>query len=333
MFLSFIVPVYNAQAYIGECLSSLLDQDIPKSDYEIICINDGSKDASPAILQQWQEKNDNIVILHQKNSGVVSARNAGVQAARGDYIWFVDADDFIKPNILGMLRETAAQSGCDRLILGGYEFTDVLTEEEKTLSQKGQLPINCPWYDSVVWRGLLRRSFLEAHSLSFRYPDLTHGEDGLYMYEVSICSPSSVEISEALYFYRVHSGSAETVQSLANQKKKLRCYIRIASIMKGHYDSGRRDAVTANKLMTFLHFALYMAAAFPGKEARAVLKQLKEEGLYPYDCPAECTLDTAYILSPDSLPGRLFDRVYLNMHRPWGYGIMRILRQVRKLFK
>ena len=333
MFLSFIVPVYNAESYIGECLASLLEQDIPKTEYEVICVNDGSRDASPGILQQWQEENHNIVIIHQGNSGVVSARNAGVQAARGDYIWFVDADDFIQPNCLGMLREKAEESSCDRLILGGYEFTDALTGEEKALSRKGQLPINCPWYDSVVWRGLLKRSFLEENGLYFRYPDLTHGEDGLYMYEVSICQPKTAELSQVLYFYRVHSGSAETVQSLDNQKKKLRCYIRIAAIMKDHYDSGRHDAATANKLMTFLHFSLYAIAALPARYARVCLKQLKEERLYPYDRPVECTLDTAYILSPDSLAGKVFDKVYLNLHRPWGYGVMRVLQRLRGMMK
>ena len=65
MFLSFIVPVYNAESYIGECLTSLLEQDIPKTEYEVICVNDGSRDASPGILQQWQEENHNIVIIHQ----------------------------------------------------------------------------------------------------------------------------------------------------------------------------------------------------------------------------------------------------------------------------
>ena len=95
----------------------------------------------------------------------------------------------------------------------------------------------------------------------------------------------------------------------------------------------RHDAATANKLMTFLHFTLYAAAAFPGKEARAVLKRLKEERLYPYDRPAECTLDTAYILSPDSLAGKVFDKVYLNLHRPWGYGVMRVLQRLRGMMK
>lgn len=333
MFLSFIIPVYNAQAYLGECLSSLLCQDIPLEDYEIVCVNDGSKDASPAILREFAANYPNIVILDKENGGVVSARNAGLKAARGQYIWFVDADDFLKENILGALQSKAEQTGCDRLIVGGYEFTDVLTDEEKALSEQNQLPINCPWYDAVVWRGLLKRSFLQQHDLYFRHPDLTHGEDGLFMYEVASFCPSAVEIEEALYFYRVHSGSAETAQSLASQQKKLRSYIRIAAIVRAYYASGRRDSATANKLMTFLHFSLYIIAAFPRKEAKAALAQLKEEGLYPFVRPAECTLDRSYMIGRTDLIGRAFDAVYLNMHRPWGYALMRLAQQARNLLK
>lgn len=333
MFLSFIVPVYNAEKYLGECLDSLLKQDIEKDDYEIICVNDGSKDGSLALLRDYVAKYPNVVILDKENGGVVSARNAGMKIARGEYIWFVDSDDFIKDNILGMLRSKIEETNCDRLILGGYEFTDALTEEEQALSAKGQLPINCPWYDAVVWRGLLRRGFLEAHDLYFRYPDLTHGEDGLFMYEVNLCTPTAAEIEEALYFYRVHSGSAETVQSLENQKKKLRCYVRIANIMRSHYDSGRHDPGTANKLMTFLHFALYMIAGFPAKEAKAALAELKQDGLFPFRRPTECTLDKSYMISRTDFIGKVFDKVYLNLHRPWGYATIRLMQQLRNFVR
>jgi len=104
MFLSFIVPVYNAEIYLPDCLNSLLRQDIPHSDYEIICINDGSKDKSLAVMQDYQARFPNIQIIDKENGGVTTARNAGLAAAMGDYIWFVDSDDFIKENVLLHLR-------------------------------------------------------------------------------------------------------------------------------------------------------------------------------------------------------------------------------------
>lgn len=334
MFLSFIIPVYNAETYIGECLDSLLQQDIPEEDYEIICVNDGSRDGSLSVLQKFAQKHSNIIILDKENGGVTTARNAGLEASRGDYIWFIDADDFIKANILGQLKTMVQESDCDRLIFGGYQFLDALTEEERTLSQKKQLPTNTPWYDAVVWRSLLRRSFLQSHDLSFRYPELTHGEDGLFMYEVTLHNPSAVEIEEALYFYREHSGSAETTVSVENQMRKLRSYIRITKILQEHFSALEQPTDgSANKLMSFLWMSLYEASKLPAKEARKATKELKKYGLFPYRCPAQCNMDKSYMTDRTDLVGKVFDKVYLNLHTRWGYTAMRLLQKLLELLK
>ena len=330
MFLSFIVPVYNAENYIAECVTSLLRQDIPAEDYEILCINDGSKDGSGAILDGLAAEHPNVCVIHKENGGVTTARNAGLSAAKGDYIWFIDADDFIKENCLAQLQTLVAESGCDRLILGGYLFLDALTEAEKALSRQKQLPINVPWYDAVVWRCLLRRQFLNAHGLSFRYPELTHGEDGLFMYEVTLHSPVDAEISEALYFYREHSGSAETTVTPANRKRKLRSYLRISKILKDYYDAGRTDAATANKQITFLWLCLYETACLPCQDSRAVLAELKKEGLFPCRRLPQCNLTTSYMADPSTPMGKVMDQLYLHLHTAWGYQAMRAVQQLRK---
>lgn len=327
MFLSIIVPVYNAETYICECLNSLLEQDIPKEDYEILCVNDGSADTSLQILTAYAESYPNITVIDKENGGVTTARNTGLSAARGDYVWFVDADDLIRENILLRLRTLAQETNCDRLILGGYQFVDHLTPSERERSEQGTLPINCPWYDAVVWRCLLRRDYLSAHDLYFRYPGLTHGEDGLFMYEVTLYNPRDAQIDEVLYFYREHSGSAETDLSPATQSRKLSCYIQIVKIIKGYYDSGRHDTITANKLMSFLHFSLFMIARLPAPEAKQALSELKEAGLFPYTRLPECTLEKSYMLDRDDIIGKLFDKLYLNLHTQWGYSLIRLLRQ------
>ena len=127
----------------------------------------------------------------------------------------------------------------------------------------------------------MRREFLLENGLNFRYPELTHGEDGVYMYEVGLCAPKSVEIKLALYCYREHSGSAETTVSLENYHKKILSYIRISEILLGYYRDGRQDPTTADKLMVFLWFTLYVTASLPRKDAAAVLRQLRQKvGLY-----------------------------------------------------
>ena len=325
MFLSFVVPVYNAAQYLPECLNSLLAQDI--SDYEIICVNDGSKDTSPEILRQYAAQHGNIRVIDKENGGVVSARNAGLSAAQGDYIWFVDADDFLLPNILGSLRDKTVETACDRLIVGGYQFTDCLTDEEIALSRQRKLPINSPWYDSVVWRSLLRREFLLKNSLNFRYPELTHGEDGLFMYEVGLYAPKSAEIKLALYCYREHSGSAETVVTMENRRRKIRSFVRIAEILLNYYRSGKQDPTTADKLMVFLWFALYEAAALPRKDAAAVLRQLRQKGLYPFHRPPQCTLTHAYMTRQTGLVGTTLDWLCRHLHTRWGFSLMWLLQR------
>lgn len=324
MFLSVIIPVYNAETYIGQCLTSLLEQDLPKEDYEILCVNDGSKDGSLTVLRSFEAKHPNIRIIDKENGGVTTARNAGLAAAAGDYIWFVDSDDLVKSGCLSRLKALAGS--CDRVVFGAYRFIDVLTEEELEKARKNELPVNTPWYDAVVWRCILRREFLERHSLTFRYPELTHGEDGLYMYEVTLCDPATTELSEVLYFYREHSGSAETTVSPENRLRKLRSYIRICAILRPSADQRETGA---NKLMSFLWMALYESLQLPALQKQQALDALKKEGLFPFRRPESCTLTRSYMTDRTDIVGKVFDKVYLNLHRPWGYAAMGLLLKLK----
>ena len=322
MFLSIIIPVYNAENYIGATLDSLLNQDI--TDYEILCVNDGSRDGSLAVLERYAADHANVRILNKENGGVTSARNAGLEAAAGDYIWFVDADDLAKENCFGRLQALA--TNCDRVIFGAYQFTDEMTEEEWSHSRENTLATNTSFYDSVVWRCLLRREFLLQNELFFRHPELTHGEDGLFMYEVTLCDPVAVETEEVLYFYRLHSGSAEAVASPESRMRRLRSLIRVCDILRGYYDRGARDS--ADRLMSFLWMTLYDVTRAPKTVAEEALAQLKQLGLFPFRKPEGCTITCSYMFG--GAVGQVLDKVYLNLHRPWAYRLMRRLQKLRK---
>lgn len=331
MFLSFIVPVYNAEVYLSECLDSLLRQDIPQEDYEIICVNDGSKDGSLAVLQDYQSRFPNIRIIDKENGGVTTARNAGLAAAQGDYIWFVDADDFLKENVLHRLCQKIEETGCDRLIIGCYIFDDALTEAEKEMSRNCQLPLNGPGCDSIVVRSLFRRAFLEAHNLYFSHPELTHGEDGMFMYEACLHEPSRIFVDEAIYFYRIHSGSAETGESIPSLLKKLKSYTRITELLREYYRSGRQDSGTANAFMTFLWFTLLTAASLPLRQSRQALKQLKQKGLFPHAMLPQCTLSQSYMTDRTDLVGRVYNNLYMHLHTRWGFAGIFLIRQLLRL--
>ena len=113
MKLSIIVPIYNVAPYLRKCVDSLLAQDI--SDYEIILVDDGSPDECPQICNQYAERYSNIKVIHQPNAGLSAARNTGIAAATGDYIMFVDSDDYLQPNVLGALMEQVRRDNLDVL--------------------------------------------------------------------------------------------------------------------------------------------------------------------------------------------------------------------------
>lgn len=114
--LSIIIPVYNTGKYLDDCLTSLLHQDIPHEQYEIICVNDGSTDNSLEILNGYASDNENIQVIDQQNAGHAAARNVGLQAAQGRYVWFVDSDDYIDAGCLGFLLRILNENQIDFLM-------------------------------------------------------------------------------------------------------------------------------------------------------------------------------------------------------------------------
>lgn len=113
--LSIIVPVYKVENYLTKCIESLLHQDISSDEYEIILIDDGSPDKCGSICDEYAARYDNISVIHQTNQGLSVARNTGIDAAKGEYIQFVDSDDFLEPNVLGSLIRTAEANDLDIL--------------------------------------------------------------------------------------------------------------------------------------------------------------------------------------------------------------------------
>ena len=103
MMLSIIIPVYNVERYVEKCIRSCEMQDV--TDFELVVVNDGSTDNSLSIVEQVSKEYENIAIITQKNQGLSAARNAGLQVARGEYVWFVDSDDWIEPNCLGRITK------------------------------------------------------------------------------------------------------------------------------------------------------------------------------------------------------------------------------------
>lgn len=332
MFLSFIIPVYNTEEYVGICIKSLLEQDISKDEYEIICVNDGSSDGSLEVLEQFSRKNTNVIVINQKNSGVCASRNKGLDAARGEYIWFIDSDDFIQKNILGTLMKLVKETQCERLVISHYFFEDVRDMDEEKITEN-KMKVNTSWKDSVVWRSLFKKEFLTHHNLRFHYEDLVYGEDALFMYEVKRCIPRIIEFPQPIYFHRARMGSASTDITNEMERKRLLSTIHEAAIMRGYYEKGGNilRVETANRFMSFLWGALFRTASLSPREAKLMLGELRKAKLYPYKCPEECNITRSFHPFNNQFIEKIFDKVYIKMHTTLGYHTMRGWLKLRKV--
>ena len=251
MFISFIVPVYNTEKYLNACLDSLLAQDISVNDYEIICVNDGSKDKSIDVLKRYNSKYKNIVVVDQKHSGVCVARNEGLLIARGEYIWFIDSDDIVERNVLKMIKTIANSEDYERIIVGNYYF-------ESSDPDKRENKRNTSWQDSVVWRNIFKRKWMVENDLKFHYPELVFGEDALFMYEIKRCFPKTYELNEAIYYHRGREGSASAEKLSTNSKiEKLLSNVKEAQIMNKYFIEDNKLTETADRLMSFLWGSMY----------------------------------------------------------------------------
>ena len=180
MKLSILIPVYNAESYIEKCLESLIKQDISESVYEIIVINDGSTDVSLDIIENFSKKHENILVFSQENSGAVFTRNKLMTLAKGDYIYFVDADDYLAHNSLAPILDFAISNHLDIMgfnasVINSHETVELnKTTENKTsleiltgpqfLKENKDIRIEIWWY-------LIRKDFLDKSKIYFDKDD------------------------------------------------------------------------------------------------------------------------------------------------------------------
>ena len=137
--ISVIIPTYNVEEYIEDCLNSIINQTF--KDMEIICINDGSQDNTLKILKEYETKDSRIKVIDQKNKGAGSARNAGLNIAKGEYILFIDADDFIELNTLTELYGLAKEKNTDLIIFKSKNFINNPNEPfEEKYNEMEQIP-------------------------------------------------------------------------------------------------------------------------------------------------------------------------------------------------
>lgn len=179
MFFSFIIPLYNCEDYISQCLDGIVLSTLPDNSYEILIVNDGSKDKGADICLEYSKKYPKIKLLNQENSGQGTARNHGLQHAQGDYVWFVDADDIVVSSALPVLYNEIKKDNSWDLISFNYRVKypnhteSVESVRERMVFHRGQDYLRSFRGKSYLWNSIYKRTSLKSEFLD----GISHIED------------------------------------------------------------------------------------------------------------------------------------------------------------
>jgi glycosyltransferase involved in cell wall biosynthesis len=210
--LSFILPCYNVERYIADCLNSIYAQGLLESEFEVICVNDCSTDGTRNIILEYSKVHDNLFLIdHTRNLTAGGARNTGIDNAKGEYIWFVDPDDMVKANMAEPLYEKASTNNLDILFFNNdivdehlsYLKTENVFVDTETLSGqdymvryfRNQISKLC-----IVWRCMIRTTFLKNNVLSF--PHMRKAEDVAFLWKATSLASSVASVKDVGYVYR-----------------------------------------------------------------------------------------------------------------------------------
>lgn len=240
---SVIVPVYNTKRYLPQCLDSICSQTI--EELEIICVDDGSTDGSGELLDGYALRDPRVRVLHRPNRGYGAAMNAGLEAARGEYIGIVESDDCIQPQMYETLCRAAAENDLDLVKADAYYWIEsagyqhrihykhledaydrVLGDEDRNV-----------FFDFYmnIWTGIYKRAFLEEHGIRFHEsPGASYQDNGFWIQTLCYCS-RAMWLSQAFYLYRQDNPEA-SVKSRGKMMAMAEEYEHLAGILRERGD-------------------------------------------------------------------------------------------------
>jgi len=226
--ISIVMPVYNAQKTIAQTLDSLLNQTF--EDYEIICVNDGSKDDSLKILEEYRNKNNKIKIINQENSGLAKARNIGIKSSNSKYIMFCDSDDKYEPTMIQEMYEAIEKEQTD-FAMCTFKKVDVITKKAVLYENNdyyrtgfGKFNItleNLYNIHIVLWNKIIRREILEKNNIE--YPLAYEHDDTMFMLRYFMSCKNYYVLDRPLYLYSVNNSNS-IMGLLTNNKHGKKCY-------------------------------------------------------------------------------------------------------------
>lgn len=245
---SVVVPIYNVSPWLDDCLTSLEIQTL--KDIEIIMVNDGSTDDSRQIAARYAEKNSNFMLIDRENGGLSAARNTGMDMAQGEYIYFLDSDDYLGENALELLYEKASKEYLDVLKFSAYSFTDgfedfrwgpeykykvsypeVMSGEQalsRFLENNDYSPSCCLIFS--------RRETIENNGIRF-FEGIIH-EDNLFHYQLMTVSRRVAVLNQPLYYRRVRAGSISKTPDYLNKHRSWCTIVKESELFNKAHGAG-----------------------------------------------------------------------------------------------
>lgn len=243
--ISVIIPVYNVEEYLRECVDSVINQTY--KNLEIILVDDGSTDSSGRICDEYIEKDERITVIHKKNEGPSKTRNTGLSHANGKYIYFLDSDDYITENALENLVLTAEANQADLVFFDAFSFSDDGAEIKQGYTVRGTYKAKSGYeilselhknndYHCAIYLLLIKRQLLNENKISF-LESAYCSEDMLFTYQVYCSAQKAVQCKKTLYHRRYRPNSIVT------SKKSVRHFRSCRDV----YDEVRRYSDAAGK--------------------------------------------------------------------------------------
>lgn len=282
MKLSVIIPVYNVEQWIKRCLESVYCQNLDEKDFEVLIVNDGTKDNSIEIVENFASVTSNIRIIHQKNQGLSAARNTGLANAVGEYVWFLDSDDCIEPNSLKFLLKHAIEHRLDVLCFGLNLMHDDGRKEQFDIPfvegvMNGSSFISRVAMPPAAWCALYRRNFLIENKLEFMVGVLH--EDQEFTPRAYYLANRIEYIPTVVYNYAQRDGSI--MKSDKNARKKA---VDLLKICDSLYDFVQKNVDTKEfaycSMMNKISFAFSQSLRNYSKDCFP-LKKYKDKPYYP----------------------------------------------------
>ena len=284
--ISIVIPVYNAEKYLSQCLDSLLNQTL--KDIEILCVNDGSQDNSYQIMQEYAQNDERLKIFTQENSGPAKARNVGLKNANGKYLMFCDSDDFYNQdmcqNMLGAIEENNVDfvmCDCDFVIENGNTYNRTQASlDYHHLKYSGRFKLVNSLKTAInvlLWNKIFKMDLINKYDIKF--PKGLESDDNAFIYQYIAVSSSFFGLPQKLYNYRILENSVMGKIYFQKQTKKLFDYIGVFVFVLEFLK--RHNLFNENKwlLKIFQNNIMHVSQFFSEDEKKIYCKQLKEKVL------------------------------------------------------